>query len=78
MRSLSYKLKNELLGYGKDVLTTDPFVATDSELLPFDEVVARSDLLILCTPHHCYKTAALMGKPTIDIWGFLKSANAVT
>ena len=33
------------------MLTTDPFVTTDPDLLPLDEVVARSDLLILCTPH---------------------------
>jgi UDP-N-acetyl-D-mannosaminuronic acid dehydrogenase len=75
--SLSYKLKNALVGYAKEVLTTDPFVTTDSELLPFDEVVSRSDLLVLCTPHRCYKTAALLGKPIIDVWGFLKTANSI-
>jgi UDP-N-acetyl-D-mannosaminuronic acid dehydrogenase len=75
--SLSYKLKNELRGHAKDVLTTDPFVTTDSELLPFDDVVARSDLLILCTPHRCYKTAALQGKPIVDVWGFLETANVI-
>ena len=75
--SLSYKLKHALKGYAKDVLTTDPFVTTDSELLPFDEVVARSDLLILCTPHRCYKTAALLGKPIVDVWGFFETANVI-
>ena len=75
--SLSYKLKNALLGHAKDVLTTDPFVTDDSELLPFDEVVTRSDVLILCTPHRCYKTAALMGKPIVDVWGFLDTANVI-
>jgi UDP-N-acetyl-D-mannosaminuronic acid dehydrogenase len=75
--SLSYKLKNALVGYAKEVLTTDPFVTTDSELLPFDEVVARSDLLILCTPHRCYKTAAFLGKPIVDVWGFLETANVI-
>ncbi len=53
--SLSYKLKNALLGNCRAVLTTDPFVTTDPDLLPLDEVVARSDLLILCTPHRRYQ-----------------------
>ena len=71
--SLSYKLKKALTGFAKGVLTTDPFVTSDPELLPLDEVVKRSDLLILCTPHRCYKTADLKGKPVVDVWGFLKT-----
>ncbi len=76
--SLSYKLKNALLGDARAVLATDPFVTTDPDLLPLDEVVARSDLLILCTPHRCYKTADLKGKPVVDVWGFLDKANVVS
>ena len=45
--SLSYKFKKALAAAARGVLTTDPFVTTDPELLPFDEVIARSDLLIL-------------------------------
>ena len=74
--SLSYKLKNALLGNCKAVLATDPFVTTDPTLLPLDEVVARSDLLILCTPHRCYRSAYLQGKPVIDVWSFLEKAKA--
>ena len=55
--SLSYKFKKALASHAREVLTTDPFVTTDPDLLPLDEVIARSDLLILCTPHACYKTA---------------------
>lgn len=75
--SLSYKFKKALAGHARDVLTTDPFVNTDPELKPLDEVIARSDLLILCTPHNCYKTADLKGKPVADVWGFLEHANIV-
>ena len=75
--SLSYKFKKVLNGYAREVLTTDPFVTTDPELLPLDEVVARSDVLILCTPHSIYRTADLKGKPVVDVWGFLKNANVV-
>jgi len=76
--SLSYKLKHTLEMWARKVLTTDPFVATDPNILPFDEVVSRSDLLILCTPHSVYAEADLKGKPIVDIWGFLKNANVVS
>jgi UDP-N-acetyl-D-mannosaminuronic acid dehydrogenase len=76
--SLSYKFKKALAGIARHVLTTDPFVTTDPELLPLDEVIARSDLLILCTPHRAYKTADLKGKPVVDIWGSLENANVVS
>ena len=72
--SLSYKFKKVLNGYAREVLTTDPFVTADPDLLPFDEVVERSDMLILCTPHGIYRTADLKGKPTIDVWGILENA----
>jgi UDP-N-acetyl-D-mannosaminuronic acid dehydrogenase len=75
--SLSYKLKRSLEMLARDVLTTDPFVTTDPALLPLDEVVARSDILILCTPHSVYARADLKGKPVVDVWGFLKNANVV-
>jgi UDP-N-acetyl-D-mannosaminuronic acid dehydrogenase len=75
--SLSYKFKKALINYTGEVLTTDPFVTTDPELLPLDEVIARSDLLILCTPHRGYKDADLKGKPVVDVWGFLENANVV-
>lgn len=73
--SLSYKFKKVLTGYARAVLTTDPFVTDDPALLPLDEVVARSDILILCTPHAAYRTADLKGKPVVDVWGLLDSAN---
>jgi UDP-N-acetyl-D-mannosaminuronic acid dehydrogenase len=75
--SLSYKFKKVLNGYAHEVLTTDPFVTTDPELLPLDEVIARSDVLILCTPHNSYKTADLKGKPVVDVWGMLENANLI-
>ncbi len=76
--SLSYKFKKILNGYANEVLTTDPFVTADPDLLPFDEVVARSDVLILCTPHSSYKNADLRGKPVVDVWGMLEGANLIS
>jgi UDP-N-acetyl-D-mannosaminuronic acid dehydrogenase len=75
--SLSYKFKKVLNGFAHEVLTTDPFVTVDPDLLPFDEVVTRSDVLILCTPHVSYKTADLKGKPVVDVWGMLENVNAI-
>jgi UDP-N-acetyl-D-mannosaminuronic acid dehydrogenase len=75
--SLSYKLKRTLQMSAREVLTTDPFVTTDPAILPLDQVVKRSDILILCTPHSTYADADLDGKPVVDVWGFLKNANVV-
>jgi UDP-N-acetyl-D-mannosaminuronic acid dehydrogenase len=36
------------------------------------EVVRRSDILILCTPHSIYANADLRGKKVYDIWSFFK------
>ena len=76
--SLSYKFKKVLNGFAREVLTTDPFVTVDPDLLPLDEVIARSDILILCTPHRSYKGADLKGKPVVDVWGLLENANLIS
>jgi len=68
--SLSYKLKKILMFRAKNVLTTDPYVKGDRDLLPLDEVVRRSDVLILCAPHNAYKNLDLDGKIAVDIWNF--------
>ncbi len=75
--SLSYKFKKILSGQARAVLTTDPFVTTDPELLPLDEVIANSDLMILCAPHAVYRNADFKGKPVVDIWGHLNGANII-
>jgi UDP-N-acetyl-D-mannosaminuronic acid dehydrogenase len=75
--SLSYKFKNVLTGTARAVLTTDPFVETDTDLMPLQDVIDRSDLLILCAPHNAYKQADFKGKPVFDVWGDLKGANVI-
>ncbi len=76
--SLSYKLKNSLMMHVKEVLTTDPFVQCDPDLRPVEEVIERSDVLVLGTPHAIYKNLDLRGKPVFDVWGFFKdSANVL-
>jgi len=68
--SLSYKLKNSLRMRASKVLTTDPHVTTDAELLPVERVVKESDVLILCVPHRAYRNLDLGDKPVIDVWNF--------
>jgi UDP-N-acetyl-D-mannosaminuronic acid dehydrogenase len=68
--SLSYKLKKILVFRAKTVLTTDPYVNNDPELLSLDEVVRRSDVLILCAPHNAYRNLDLDRKIVVDIWNF--------
>jgi UDP-N-acetyl-D-mannosaminuronic acid dehydrogenase len=75
--SLSYKIKKEFASHAREVLTTDPFVKTDPELLPLEDVISRSDLLVICAPHNAYKTVNLKGKPVVDVWGLLDNANVV-
>jgi UDP-N-acetyl-D-mannosaminuronic acid dehydrogenase len=75
--SLSYKFKKALAGHAAAVLTTDPFVTTDPDLLPLEEVIARSDLLILCAPHSAYRSLDFAGKPVVDVWGILERANVI-
>lgn len=75
--SLSYKFKKALNGHARAVLTTDPFVTTDPDIRPLEEVIAGSDILILCTPHAAYAKADLKGKPVVDVWGHLSGANVI-
>jgi UDP-N-acetyl-D-mannosaminuronic acid dehydrogenase len=68
--SLSYKLKKILSVRAKEVLTTDPYVQDDPDLLPLDEVIQRSDVLILCAPHRVYRDLKLDHPVIVDIWNF--------
>lgn len=68
--SLSYKLRRVLEFKAREVLTTDPHVTVDPNLLPLDEVIERSDLLIVATPHAEYRELAT-DKPVADIWNLL-------
>jgi UDP-N-acetyl-D-mannosaminuronic acid dehydrogenase len=65
--SLAYKLKRILAFTTQTVYCTDPYVTVDASLLPLDDVVAKSDLLIIAAPHAEYATLAT-AKPVVDIW----------
>ena len=65
--SLSYKLKRILRFKAAGVLTTDPHVTSDPDLLALEEVLERADVLVIGAPHHAY--AGLKPRqPVVDIW----------
>jgi UDP-N-acetyl-D-mannosaminuronic acid dehydrogenase len=70
--SLSYKLKRILEFKADGVLCADPYVTVDPRLLPQEEVIARSDLLVIATPHPEYRNL-VTDKPVADIWNMLGS-----
>ncbi len=65
--SLSYKLKR-ILGYKtRRTLCTDPYVTEDPDLVPLEQVLAESDLLIIGAPHEVYRGFET-DVPVLDIW----------
>ena len=47
------------------VLCTDPYVP-DPELVPLEEVLDQADLLIVGTPHDCYRGLTFR-QPVVDM-----------
>lgn len=70
--SLSYKLKRILRFEAQTVLCHDPYVCGDPDLVPLEQVLERSDLLVLSAPHEMY-TDIRASIPIVDIWGALES-----
>lgn len=68
--SLSYKLKRILRFQAKEVVCTDPFVTTDPQLIPLEDVLERSDVLFVGTPHAAYRDLD-PGQPVVDVWNVL-------
>jgi UDP-N-acetyl-D-mannosaminuronic acid dehydrogenase len=65
--SLSYKLKRILTFKAGHVLTTDPYVTVDQNLVSLEEVLDKSDLLVIGAPHDEYRNLST-DKPVADIW----------
>ena len=66
--SLSYKLRKLLTWAGAEVLATDPYVP-DMRLVPLDEVLEKSDILVLGAPHAAYRQLEVGGRDVVDVWG---------
>lgn len=65
--SLAYKLKRIMRVHAGGVLTTDPFVRVDADLHPLEEVLGRSDLIVIGAPHQLYASLDIH-QPVVDIW----------
>lgn len=65
--SLSYKLKRILGFKAERVLCTDPYVTVDPNLVPLDQVIAESDILVIGAPHAAYRDLDV-SVPLVDIW----------
>ena len=74
--SLAYKLKRILKFKSAGVLTSDPYVKNDAELVSEERVLEESDLLIIAAPHTRYKDL-VSDKPIIDIWNLRGNGSSV-
>jgi UDP-N-acetyl-D-mannosaminuronic acid dehydrogenase len=68
--SLSYKLRKVLLLECRRTLCSDPFVA-DADLVPLAEVLDQADLILIGTPHDCYRELTFR-QPVVDITGSIQ------
>ncbi len=67
--SLAYKLRKLLAFKCQEVLISDPLVQ-DPRLVSQEDLLERSDLLVIGAPHTQYKLIQTE-KPVIDIWGIM-------
>lgn len=74
--SLAYKLKRILKFKSGGVLTADPYVKNDLELVSQERVLIESDVLIISAPHLRYKELQIE-KPIVDIWNLRGNGSAV-
>jgi UDP-N-acetyl-D-mannosaminuronic acid dehydrogenase len=74
--SLSYKLRRILKFKAKNVLCTDEYVTTDASLVSLDEVLEKSDIIIVGSPHKQYKNLKI-SQPTVDVWNLLGNGTLI-
>ena len=65
--SLSYKLRKILIFRGANVLCSDEFV-NDSSFVSQDELIAKSDIVIIGAPHKTYSSIDFSKVKLINIW----------
>lgn len=75
--SLSYKLKKILEMEAYRVYCTDPYVKDDDRLLTLDEVINKSDIIIIATPHNEYRELDIKNKVVADIWNVLGNGGII-
>ncbi|MEI0531587.1 nucleotide sugar dehydrogenase [Brachyspira pilosicoli] len=73
--SLSYKLKKILSISAKKVLCSDPYVK-DNDLISLEEIIEKSDILIIGAPHKIYKDIKT-DKKIVDVWNLLGNGGII-
>jgi len=69
--SLSYKLGKILRFHGATVFYSDEF-AQDSTFIPKEELLAKSEVVIVGVPHSIYKEIVIPPETdVIDVWGII-------
>jgi UDP-N-acetyl-D-mannosaminuronic acid dehydrogenase len=68
--SLAYKLRRILRYKAAEVLAADPFVKGDNTLASEEEVISKSDIIVIGAPHKRYLDLRT-SKPVIDVWALL-------
>ena len=75
--SLSYKLKKIFDFEAKEVLCSDPYV-NDDRFVSEEELIDRSDIIIIATPHKKYKELVIPSdKKAVDIWNILGNGGKI-
>ncbi len=73
--SLSYKIKKILEVEARAVLCSDVYI-NDPGFVPAQELVERSDIIVLGTPHREYRNMEFGSKAVVDIWDFYPKGGA--
>ena len=74
--SLSYKLRKILVLEAAGVLCSDPYIQ-EQGFVESEELVKRSDIILLAAPHSSYRQLDTKGKPLVDVWNFYKKGSVV-
>jgi UDP-N-acetyl-D-mannosaminuronic acid dehydrogenase len=67
--SLSYKLRKVLAWEAGTVLCSDPYIP-DPSFVSTEDLVKRSDVVMLGVPHSAYRSLDLGDKVVVDVWNF--------
>lgn len=73
--SLSYKLKKILEVEAREVVCSDVYIREPGFVTP-EELIERSEIVILGTPHREYRGLDMKNKFVIDIWNFFGKRGA--
>ena len=68
----SAKVRDLLRAAGADVLCTDPFVS-DPANVPLADVLGRSDILVVATPHDEYQELDVAPARLVDVFGITRA-----